>query len=180
MSGKVMIDLFCGLGGASDPFRAAGWRVIGVDIEARFRPDVVADVRALPLKRFHVDLLWASIPCDGIARAMLPWKYERPEDVDLSPAVATRQLIGELQPQTWIVECSRLSRRFLTPIFGAVRAQTTGHAFWSNRVILIPQINSTKTRMGPHPERAALRARIPGDISRAIFRMEDIRCRSLS
>lgn len=176
MPGKVMIDLFCGLGGASEPFRAGGWRVIGVDIEARFKPDVVADVRALPLKPFPVDLFWASIPCDGIARAMLPWKPDRPEDVGLGLAVVARQLITEWRPQTWIVECSRLSRRFLTPIFGAVRAQTTGHAFWSNRAMLIPQIKPTKARMGPCPDRAALRARIPSDISTAIFRMEDLRC----
>jgi hypothetical protein len=59
----VWLDLCSGLGGASQPALDRGWRVIRVDIDPRFKPDIVADVRALPLKPFHVDVLWASPPC---------------------------------------------------------------------------------------------------------------------
>lgn len=45
----VMLDLFSGLGGASQVMVERGWKVIRVDIESRFKPDIVADVRALPL-----------------------------------------------------------------------------------------------------------------------------------
>ena len=41
----LMIDLCSGLGGASAAMRERGWRVVTVDNEATFSPDVVADVR---------------------------------------------------------------------------------------------------------------------------------------
>lgn len=69
----VWLDLCSGLGGASQPALDRGWRVIRVDIDPRFKPDIVADVRALPLRPFHVDVLWASPPCQEFARATLPW-----------------------------------------------------------------------------------------------------------
>ncbi len=72
MKPPVMIDLCSGLGGASDPFRAAGWRVVTLDIDRRFTPDVLADVRNAPLRRgAPVTFLWASPPCQqfSLARA---------------------------------------------------------------------------------------------------------------
>ena len=74
----VWLDLCSGLGGASQPALDRGWKVIRVDIDPRFKPDIVADVRALPLKPFHVDVLWASPPCQEFARNALPWKAKPP------------------------------------------------------------------------------------------------------
>jgi hypothetical protein len=55
-----MLDLFAGLGGASQAMIDRGWRVVRVDLEPRLRPDVVADVAHLPL-RWQPDLLWAAV-----------------------------------------------------------------------------------------------------------------------
>ncbi|MGA9884019.1 MAG: hypothetical protein WBQ34_09900 [Candidatus Acidiferrales bacterium] len=172
MSQLTMVDLFCGLGGASEPFRDAGWRVIGVDIESRFKPDIVADLRdPLPLKRIRDVLLWASVPCDGYARCVLPWKNARPGDESTELAEATARTIAEWEPTIWIVECSSLSRKWLTPVFGPVRATIgTSHAFWSNRALLIPDCPARKEKMGPRPDRPAQRAKIPYEIGDAIRR----------
>lgn len=70
----VWLDLCCGLKGASQPATDRGWKVISVDIDARFKPTIVADIRSLALKSFHVDVLWASTPCEGFTRCALPWK----------------------------------------------------------------------------------------------------------
>ncbi len=45
----VMLDLCCGLGGASRPMVERGWRVVRVDNRDDCAADVVADMRALPL-----------------------------------------------------------------------------------------------------------------------------------
>jgi hypothetical protein len=44
----IWLDLCSGLGGASQPALDRGWKVIRVDIDPRFKPVIVADVRALP------------------------------------------------------------------------------------------------------------------------------------
>lgn len=70
----LAVDLYAGTGGATAAFRDAGWDVLSIDIERRPREAVagnrdhrvVADVRALPLRRDverPVTLLWASVPC---------------------------------------------------------------------------------------------------------------------
>ena len=40
----LMLDLCCGLKGASQAMKSAGWSVLTVDIDERFAPDVVADL----------------------------------------------------------------------------------------------------------------------------------------
>jgi len=76
--GLTWLDLCSGLGGASQPALDRGWRVIRVDIEPRFKPDVVADIRNLPLMPFGIDVLWVSPSCDEFARATLHWKAKAP------------------------------------------------------------------------------------------------------
>ena len=170
MKPLVWLDLFCGMRGASKPAADRGWRVIGIDIEERFKPDVVADLRyGVPLRTFRLDVFWASIPCDGYARCILPWKTAKPEDASTELAEVTRREIVRFAPAAWIIECSSLSRKFLTPIFGPVRATIgTSHAFWSNFPLLIGQTLPFKARMGPRSDRAALRARLDPSIGEAI------------
>ncbi|MGH8327676.1 MAG: hypothetical protein ACRET2_13030 [Steroidobacteraceae bacterium] len=70
----LMIDLCCGLGGASAPAVARGWRVVTLDIAAAVRPSVVGDLRALPIKtELRPDLLWISPCCVTYSLWRLPW-----------------------------------------------------------------------------------------------------------
>lgn len=162
----TMIDIGVGLGGASAPFRRAGWRVIGIDINPACNPDVCADLRALPFRPFHVDLFWLSLPCNEFARAALPWKRGPEPSIDL--AQHAWRLFREWHARVWILECSQLSRRWLEPIFGKPVAMTPSHAFWSNRLLLLPKTRPHKACMGPADDRAARRAMIPDEIGAAL------------
>lgn len=92
MRGKpVLIDLFCGAGGATKGYQRAGFYVIGVDIErqANYCGDefVQADALAFPLER--ADAVHASPPCQPHS-SLTGWGGSRqvaPERLDLIPAV---------------------------------------------------------------------------------------------
>ena len=176
----VWLDLCSGLGGASQPALDRGWRVIRVDIERRFKPDIVADVRNLPLRPFHVDVLWASPPCQEFTKSCLPqtWAatWKNPAKPDTEFAIACLDAVRMLQPRWWVIENVMGARRFLSPILGPVRAMVTGHVFWGNLPCLLPQTKSHKRRLPPSPDRPALRSKIPYEIGDSICRaMERLR-----
>lgn len=185
----VWLDLCSGLGGASAPALDRGWRVIRVDIDPRFKPDIVADVRALPLKPFHVDVLWASAPCTEFTKAGLPtswakYRYEGwlPTEESIADSIelvkACREAADYFQCD-WIIENVRGSRKFLTPLLGQVRAMTSGHVFWSNMPLLIPSgLSGRKWLQSPTKDprdRAANRAKIPYEIGDAVCRAVEAR-----
>lgn len=74
----LAFDLFCGKGGWTAGLQAAGWRVIGFDIERW--PEypgllVVQDVRTLDGSQFrHASLIVASPPCNEYSYRAMPWK----------------------------------------------------------------------------------------------------------
>ena len=140
----VWLDLCSGLGGASQPALDRGWKVIRVDIDPRFKPDIVADVRALPLKPFHVDVLWASPPCQEFSKFGLRCFYPNPPAPDLSIARAVAFLIAGMEPDYWVIENVWASRPWLSQIFGQVRALPPGHALWSNLGFLLPPLQPHK------------------------------------
>lgn len=160
-----MLDLFAGTGGASQVMRERGWQVVSVELEPHHRPDIVADVRALPI-RGHFDLLWASPPCTEFSRESMPWCR-----TGVAPTLdlwnATRRAIEELSPTWWIIENVRGAITHVGP-----------HTFrygsfylWTN-LPLTPQIvgrPKQKLRVwGGNPNSAELRARVPRHLSEII------------
>lgn len=143
----VWLDLCSGLGGASQPALDRGWKVIRVDIEPKFKPDIVADVRALPLQPFPIDVLWASPPCTEFSKHGLRCFYPNPPEPDLSVALGVKAEIARLDPAFWVVENVWASRPWLTKIFGPVRNRPPGHALWSNLMFLLPNIEPHKGKV---------------------------------
>lgn len=110
-----VLDLFCGLGGATQAFRDAGHDVLGIDNNPDLEPDMVADVRDLDaedlLDRGPWDLVWASPPCttfsvmtisvyhDANGHPDHPLTHER-----LALIHDTLALIQRLDPRAWILE----------------------------------------------------------------------------
>lgn len=119
MTDKVVLDLFCGLGGFSAAFEDADdWRVVTVDIEERFDPDIRADVMGLrpsdllgALGEFDHLVVLASPPCTDFSMAAS--RYEKvvdgePQTDSARESVAlvyhTLGLVKALTPDYWFVE----------------------------------------------------------------------------
>jgi hypothetical protein len=110
-----VLDLFSGLGGATQAFRDAGHNVHGIDVREDLDPDQVADVRDLEAEALAEqgpwDLVWASPPCttfsvmtisvyhDGDGYPAHPLTHER-----LALVHDTLSLIYELEPAAWVME----------------------------------------------------------------------------
>ncbi len=74
----LMLDLFAGTGGASRPFRDAGWEVVRVELDPSFEAEVHADVREWSWTGRTPTLVWASPPCTEFAREAMPWCRTKP------------------------------------------------------------------------------------------------------
>lgn len=110
----VCLDLFAGLGGFSQAFESSGrWRIVQVDIEERFNPDICDDVLDLrPDDLPNADLVLASPPCKCFSRAAA-WADHfdssgAPQTAEARESVAlvyhTLGLIKAISPRYWFVE----------------------------------------------------------------------------
>ena len=88
----VLLELFSGTGSVGRSFRARGWEVFSVDIDATAKPTLVANVLELHLHRLppRVDCIWASPPCTHYSRARTTAKT--PRDLDGSDAIVQKVL----------------------------------------------------------------------------------------
>ena len=163
MSGRLMVDLFAGLGGASEAFRRAGWRVVTLDVEPMFKPDILADVAAFePPADLRPDFVWASPPCVEYAL--------RRFNSDLEPSLAlvqhAKRIIDKLSPRYWALENVRLSVPFIRQVLGPHRIAAGPYFLWGNFPRFIPSpVPNKGSASGPHYLRSALRAKIPLSLS---------------
>lgn len=96
------LDLCCGLGGWQAPFKEAeAWRSVGVDIREDLAPDVVGDVRQLPLSASPT-LVTASPPCPEFSTA--PVKPFADRNPDRSLWYACREAVAHLDPEWYVIE----------------------------------------------------------------------------
>lgn len=98
-----MFDLCSGLGGAGAAFRDRGWEVVTVDIDPKFNPDFVHDLRSWSWSGRKPDFIWASPPCDEFSREFMPW-HRTGEVVDVSLVGAVLRIVAECRPRFWILE----------------------------------------------------------------------------
>lgn len=138
-----MVDLCCGLKGASAPARDRGWRVTTLDILEWLRPDVVGLIEELPFKRGCApDLLWVSPECTTYTRVRLPWFPDREPDITLmAAAVAAVELLA---PRGWVIENVPAAITWCAPFLGAPAAKVHAHAFWSDLFALLPRVRPHK------------------------------------
>jgi site-specific DNA-cytosine methylase len=109
---KTLIDLCSGLGGFSKAFtQSSDWQVVTVDIEKKFKPTLVADVRKIlespenfsSFWTLKPDLILASPPCThfSLANPIFPRVgiYE-----SLSIVGACLEIIANMKPRFYILE----------------------------------------------------------------------------
>lgn len=77
-----VIDLFAGEGNWSAAFRDREHEVLTVEIDERFKPDILADVLDLEPDEFpwRPDIILASPPCEGFSVAAIGKNWTPPPD----------------------------------------------------------------------------------------------------
>jgi hypothetical protein len=79
-----------------------GWDCTTVDVNPRYEPTILADVRALHFTEGEFDVIWASPPCEHYSIAKT--RGERNLALYDSIAQACLRIIDEVKPLVWIVE----------------------------------------------------------------------------
>ena len=137
-----VIDLFSGLCGWSQAFKERGHDVFTVDIEEKFKPDLLADIMAItpgdfPLNFQSPDIILASPPCNCFSVASIRhyWENGYPKNQKTLNAIRlvahTHNLILSMFPRFWILENPRgMLRRVL-----GKPSVTTYFASWGEMVL---------------------------------------------
>lgn len=162
-----MIDLCSGLGGASRAMRERGWSVLSVDIEPRFEPDVIADVRQWEYTGPRPDLIWASPPCIEFARESMPWSRTGATP-DMSIVRACYRIIQDVRPQWWVIENVRGAVPYFEPLLGNWRWHMNGVFLWGHFPDLGRPVIRKRKKESYSSQQRAERAMIPYAISRAV------------
>jgi len=157
-----MLDLFAGLGGASQAMRARGWQVVTVELDPRFRPDVVGDVARLPICG-EFDLLWASPPCTEFSRESMPWcRTGNPPSLELWRAA--ERAIAELRPRWWVIE----NVRGAVPYFGPPVRRIGPWHLWGRMPAFKVRGDLGRKKESFGSKQRAERARVPMVLSLAL------------
>jgi len=178
-----MLDLYSGLGGASEAFIEAGCHVIRVDNnrDLEVRNTVYADAsyafNLVSDEKF--DLIWASPPCLEFSGAFLApaptaLREGRPFSPDLRDVHKAHEIIKWLKPRYWVIENVAGSIRHLEPILGEPSQIIGSFVLWHNlpRIVVCRDFKHSKYDNDPgqhDPLRSNKRAKIPIEISRAVL-----------
>jgi hypothetical protein len=137
---KLCLDLGVGLGGASAAFKDAGWDVISIDIDRRFRPTIQASYTHLPFRSGlnpNVILAAPDCRCFSVAALYRHWAKGNPptpKSQDAKEAIkATKELVSEvrrLDPDYAVLENPRgMMRHVLGPPQHTIRQSDYGSPF---------------------------------------------------
>lgn len=171
----LMVDLCCGLGGASRPARDRGWRVVTLDIAAAVSPSMVGDLARIPLRPSRApDLLWISPPCQTFSRWRLPWFGKQTPDITLMLAAAAA--IEHIRPRSWVIENVPAAITWVEPFLGPPTSRIWGHAFWSDLWPLLPQVGPHKGKIPGHTKTTHWRrSLIPYEVATAFVMAAELR-----
>jgi site-specific DNA-cytosine methylase len=161
-----MLDLFSGLGGASSAMKERGWKVTTLDLEARFNPDIVADIREFSWEGGPLDLIWASPPCEAFSREFMPW-CRTGKDPSMDLVTAAYRVIREADPRFWVIENTRGAVKWFNSLLGKPAWIGYPIYLWG----IFPPLEKIRLKMGKEKmssTAAAERAKIPYELSLAL------------
>lgn len=157
-----ILDLCCGLGGVREGFK--DWYYQGVDINPEYGPEILGDVKNINFQGKKYNFIWSSPPCTEFTKISMPWfKHGVP---DLSIVMACLKIINDVQPDYWVLENVRGSVPFITPLLG-VPFRYGSRYLWGEFPLFDCDRSKCygKTKLSPSPERAAIRGKIPLEIT---------------
>ena len=188
---KKMLDLFSGLGGASEAFLNNGWEVKRIENNPEL--SLVPNTEMMDIQQFEEfvsliiaaggdparpTLIWASPPCTDFSDGYnSPKSKARRSRIDYYPGDSielvkcTMRIIKLLQPKYWILENVKGSVEFLEPILGPPQMIIDSIYLWGNfpKWSMPPGYKHVKndSAWSSHPLRANIRAKIPYAVSDA-------------
>ena len=177
-----MLDLFSGLGGASESFVLAGWDVTRIESNSRFfniPHTEINDVRFLDFDDLdYFDLIWCSPPCLEFSMAYnAPKSVARRKGLEFQPnmelVLQSKKIIDYLQPEYWVIENVMGAQEFFNPILGKPTQIIKSFCLWGNfpKILMPANYHHTKEDVGPgNPLRANIRAKIPYEVSEQLRR----------
>lgn len=146
-----MIDLFSGLGGASEAFLKNGWDVRRVENNPVFCAGgehsvphtQCADVMTLKIddSAKGVDFLWASPPCYEFSTAYMSIRSRKARlGLDHKPDMTlinrTIELIELIKPRYWAIENVVGASKYFQPLLGSHRLLVGSAMLWGNFPII--------------------------------------------
>lgn len=173
---KLCIDICSGLGGFSQAFKEdPTWEVVTVDIEKKFRPSIVADVRFLPFRSLiRPEMMFMSPPCERFSKGnrMFPKKGIR---AALEIVGACLEAVVDLRPVSWVLENPKARLRwFLGRGTAEINLSDWGREdlkpteLWGRFVLPMTESSRKHTSWGfYHIRDPAVRAKMPMPLSRA-------------
>jgi len=189
-----MLDLFSGLGGASEAFISDhNWEVQRIENNPilngvsnttiscvkELRDELQSMVQRGLAPTEPIELLWASPPCLEFSNAYsAPQSIARREGKEYTPDMslleATMDIIEILQPRYWVIENVRGAVKHFAPYLGEQK-QVVNHSIflWGNYPSFVPGVIDSKFKndlQHGDPLRANVRAIIPMEISRGLKR----------
>ena len=161
-----MLDLFAGLGGASAAMVSRGWDVVTVDVDPAFGCTHTADLTTWSHTGPTPHLVWASPPCTEFSRDHLPWLRGRYPPPSLDLVRSAIRIIGEVDPEWWVIENVRGAIRWFRPLLGP--PIQVGQAFLWGRFPSLGRVKVTPHKQRLSSTRRAERSKIPYPISLAL------------
>lgn len=184
---KHFLDLFSGLGGASEAFiqDTDNWTVLRIDnnpLLASVPNTVMDDVKSLA-RRIHgsqhtIDVVWASPPCREFSTA-----YNAPRSVaarggipyepDMSLLHAAIDIIKTVKPRYWIIENVVGSIRYFAEELGEPRQIIGPYVLWGNFPTFAVdesklESKKSKDKHSANPLRSNYKAKVDFEISQAL------------
>jgi len=185
---RSMVDLYAGLGGASESMLRTGWDVLRIDnnpLLSAVDNMVMMNIKQLRPTVFHgvdpkqqIDLVWASPPCRDFSTGFnAPRPMAQRAGVDFEPDMSLLKeairIIEILRPRYWVIENVRGAMGDFEPYLGSPRLIIGAFVFWGNFPIFEMPSDWHHTKGGKgsgdkhssNPLRANYRAMIPYELS---------------
>ena len=138
-----VLDLFSGMNGWGDPWRAAGHEVIGIDNDPKLPATIHADLRFFDIDTlpWQPDVILASPPCEGFSVMNIGKNWTGPDDdpphrpktasarLALELVETTRRIIAQLDPAYFIIENPRAKLRKL-PVMADLERRTVTYCHY--------------------------------------------------
>ena len=183
---KTMVDMFSGLGGASEAFyQSKNWVIWRYDNNPLLK-DVPGSIISDHMFQFvvnghegkNIDLIWASPPCRQFSNAYHSPKSQAKRmgkyyDPNLELLEKTVKTIKIVKPKTWVIENVVGSIKYFEPLLGKPRQIIGSVVLWGNFPLLplpadFKELKKFKDPGSQNPLRSNYRAKIPYKISESL------------